>query len=147
MTVTQRSTGQLEHQHALLSGARGTAGTILLVDDDVGLRNAYQLYFETNGFIVFSAGSIVHALRLIQTERIDVLVLDVFLDQEDGLELLKGIVAAQVHLPVLVMSGVSANHNVFQMALQAGAAGVFTKWLPLDALLSEVLRVIPKSTS
>lgn len=93
------------------------ANSILLVDDDVALRNVYQLYLETKGFIVFSAGSVVEALRVMRQEPIDLVILDIFLDQDDGLELLNGIVAAKIALPVIVMSGLSGKHDLFRKAL------------------------------
>jgi DNA-binding response OmpR family regulator len=117
-------------------------GKILLVDDDEDLRNAYQLFLETNDFAVSWASSIAEALRLMRTEQFNVVLLDIFLDQEDGLELLKTIVATHVRVPVIIMSGLSGKHDLFQKALDSGAAGVFTKWLPLDALLVEVRRTM-----
>jgi DNA-binding NtrC family response regulator len=121
------------------------SGKILLVDDDEDLRNAYQLFLETNDFTVSWAGSTAEVLRVMRTEQFNVVLLDIFLDQEDGLELLKAIVAAHVRLPVIIMSGLSGQHDLFQKALDSGAAGVFTKWLPLDALLTEVHRVMEMS--
>lgn len=129
-------------QRSDFSNTRQTNQSILLVDDDLDLRNAYQLYLETKGFTVFSAGSVVEALRLMREESIHLVILDIFLAEDDGLELLNGIVAADVGVPVIVMSGLSGNHHLFQKAIVSGAAGVFTKWLPLDALLSEVKRVM-----
>lgn len=45
------------------------------------------------------------------------MILDIFLDQDDGLELLNGIVAAKIALPVIVMSGLSGKHDLFRKAL------------------------------
>jgi DNA-binding NtrC family response regulator len=129
-------------QEADCQDARRSNSTILLVEDDVDLRNVYQLYLETKGFTVSSAGTIVEALRLMREERIRVVILDIFLGEDDGLELLNGIVAAEVGVPVIVMSGLSGDHHLFQKAIGSGAAGVFTKWLPLDGLFGEVKRVI-----
>jgi hypothetical protein len=55
---------------------------------------------------------------------------------------LKGIVAVEIAVPVIMMSGLSGNHELFHKALVSGTASVFTKWLPLDALFAEVKRVI-----
>lgn len=147
MTVsTQRAAAdRTNEQEADFPEARRTNRTILLVDDDVDLRNVYQLYLETKGFTVFSAGTIVEARRLMREERIRVVILDVSLGEDDGLELLNGIVAAETGVPVIVMSGLSGDHPLFQKALGSGAAGVFTKWLPLDALFGEVKRVIAEA--
>ena len=147
MTVsTQRAPADRpDEQEADFADARRTNRTILLVDDDVDLRNVYQLYLDTKGFTVFSAGTIVKARRLMREERIRVVILDVSLGEDDGLELLNGIVAAEIGVPVIVMSGLSGDHPLFQKALGSGAAGVFTKFLPLDALFGEVKRVIAEA--
>jgi two-component system response regulator HydG len=118
------------------------AGKILLVDDEVAVRNVYQLYFETNGYSVQVAGSVGEALSVLRNERLDAVVLDIFLQEENGLELLKGMVAAGLKLPVIVISGVGYGDPLFQEALDSGAAGVFTKTLPLSQLLMEVRRVM-----
>lgn len=98
MTVSTKGSAanRRNEQEADFPDARRTNRTILLVEDDVDLRNVYQLYLETKGFTVFSAGTIVEALRLMREERIRVVILDVSLGEDDGLELLNGIVAAEV---------------------------------------------------
>jgi DNA-binding NtrC family response regulator len=116
--------------------------TVLLVDDEVSVRNVFQLYFETHDYAVSSASSIGEALRVLRGEEICVALIDIFLHEENGLELLKGIVAGRPQLPVIMISGVTYEHPLFQEALDAGAAGVFTKTLPLSQLLMDVRRVI-----
>lgn len=118
------------------------AGKILLVDDEVAVRNVYQLYFETNGYNVKVAGSVGEALGVLRKERLDAVILDIFLQEENGLELLRGIVAAGLKLPVIVISGVRYDDPLFQEALDDGAAGVFTKTHPLTQLLMELRRVM-----
>jgi DNA-binding NtrC family response regulator len=125
------------------------AGKILLVDDEVAVRNVYQLYFETNGFSVKVAGSVAEALMVLRSEHPDAVILDIFLQEENGLELLKAMVAAELKVPVIVISGIGYDDPLFQEALESGAAGVFTKTLPLSQLLMELRRVLkqwPRST-
>lgn len=88
------------------------------------------------------AGSVGEALGVLRKERLDAVVLDIFLQEENGLELLRGIVAAGLKLPVIVISGVRYDDPLFQEALDGGAAGVFTKTLPLTQLLMELRRVM-----
>ena len=144
MIVSKHQSAADEFQQEEVCGqpAGHVTRTILLVEDDLGLRNAYQFYLETNGFTVFSAGSVAEALRLMREEPFHAVVLDIFLGQEDGLEFLKGIVAAEIDIPVIMMSALSGNHFLFEQAVLSGAAGVFNKWLPLDGLLAEIKRVI-----
>ena len=121
----------------------------MLVDDEVAVRNVYQLYFETNGFSVKVAGSVAEALMVLRSEHPDAVILDIFLQEENGLELLKAMVAAELKVPVIVISGIGYDDPLFQEALESGAAGVFTKTLPLSQLLMELRRVLkqwPRST-
>lgn len=111
------------------------------MDDEVAVRNRYQLYLETHGFRVVPASSVAEALPVLKVEKIEMVILDIFLHDENGLELLRGIVAARIPVPVIIMSGVPRDDPIFQEAIKSGAAGVFTKTCPLDALLLEVRRV------
>ena len=122
--------------------AMNPIGKILLVDDEVGVRNVFQLYLETHGYAVVSATSIGEALRIMKEEDFSVALIDIFLHEESGLELLKGMAAGRPELPVIIMSGITYDHPLFQEALDAGAAGVFSKTLPLSQLLIYVRRVI-----
>jgi DNA-binding NtrC family response regulator len=119
--------------------------TVLLVDDEVAVRNVFQLYLETHGHTVLCVSSVAEALRVLRTESVSVAIVDIFLHEENGLELLRGIVAGRPELPVIIISGVTYDHPLFQEALDGGAAGVFTKTLPLSQLLMELRRVIQQN--
>ena len=112
-----------------------------MVDDEVAVRNLYQLYLETHGYLVISASSVSEALRILRQEQIAVLILDIFLGEENGLDLLKAMVAARTAVPVIVMSGIASDNFAFKDALNSGAAAVFTKALPLNGLLNEIKKL------
>jgi DNA-binding NarL/FixJ family response regulator len=61
-----------------------TAGKILLVDDEPGLREAVQAYLEDSGFTVRSAGNAKEGWDLLQQEMPDVLISDIMMPQVDG---------------------------------------------------------------
>lgn len=122
--------------------AMNPTAKILLVDDEVGVRNVFQLYLETHGYSVVSVTSITEALHVMKEKDFSVALIDIFLHEENGLELLKGMTAGRPELPVIIMSGITYDHPLFQEALDSGAAGVFSKTLPLSQLLMDVRRVI-----
>jgi DNA-binding NtrC family response regulator len=72
-----------------------TKPKILLVDDEVGVRNVFQIYLETQGCVVASASSIAEALHLIRRDDFTLIIIDIFLHEESGLDLLRGVVAAR----------------------------------------------------
>ncbi len=120
---------------------------LLLVDDEVAVRNLYQLFFESHGFSVVAASSIGEALRVLKEQDIALAMIDIFLHGENGLDLLKGIVAARPEFPVVIISGIGPEQPQFREALEAGARAVFTKTQSLSLLLSEVRRVLAPEAS
>ena len=117
------------------------------MDDEVAIRNTYQLYLEAHGYSVVAAASIPEALHQLRKERIAVALIDIFLYGENGLDLLRGIVAARPELPVVIMSAISSDQPQFKEAIQAGAAGVFSKTVPLSQLLATLQAVLEKRFS
>lgn len=61
-----------------------TAGNILLVDDEPGLREAVQAYLEDSGFTVRAASNAKEGWDLLQQEMPDVLISDIMMPQVDG---------------------------------------------------------------
>jgi DNA-binding response OmpR family regulator len=61
-------------------------GTILLVEDEVSIRKAAQMYLEHVGFRVVSTGLAVDVLPLARQECPDLIVLDLSLPDGDGME-------------------------------------------------------------
>ena len=116
--------------------------TILLVEDEVAVRNFYQLFLEHHGFAVCPAGSVAEALRLLSERQFDLAIVDVFLGEDNGLDLVRGIKAATSMLPVIVMSGMQYDEPVFQDAVRSGIDGVFSKTLPMSQLLMDAKRLL-----
>ena len=114
---------------------------IPLVDDEVAIRNVYQLYLENHGHLVISASSVSEALRVMQVDEIHLIIIDIFLDNDSGLDLLKGVIAARPRLPAILMSGVPEGDPLFKEALASGATGCFSKTLPLSALIAQIAQI------
>ena len=64
---------------------------VLVVDDEPGIRTVLRSYLEAAGFEVSEAGDAEQALKLFDADRADVVLLDVMLPGEDGLEVLRRI--------------------------------------------------------
>ena len=110
--------------------------TILLVDDEVSVRNFYQLFLEHEGFAVVPASTTVEAIHLLATLTPVLVLVDIFLGADSGLDLVRALLAARPDLPIIVISGIGYDEPIFQEALQAGAMGVYSKTLPPDRLLA-----------
>ncbi|MEO6869964.1 MAG: response regulator, partial [Ginsengibacter sp.] len=59
--------------------------SILLVEDEANLRSTLKLNFEMEGFEVTTANDGVAALKAVQQEYFDLLILDVMLPEIDGI--------------------------------------------------------------
>jgi two-component system response regulator (stage 0 sporulation protein F) len=81
---------------------------ILVVDDDINLRELYGLVLLEEGFEVFQAGNGVEALKVLENEKIDLVLSDVRMPKMTGEDLLTRIVERnRFKIPVILISGFS----------------------------------------
>lgn len=66
--------------------------TVLIVDDEAGLRRVLERFLERHGYRVLSAGSAEAAYEALATETADALLLDIHLPQMSGLALYLAII-------------------------------------------------------
>src|SRR5260221_1430858 len=105
----------------------------LIVDDEASLRSSLQGALGREGYAVATAGTVAEA-RLALREAFDVALLDVWLPDGSGLDLLAEIMAATPETTVIMMSG----HATIEAAVQATRLGAFDfleKPLSFDRLL------------
>ena len=76
---------------------------LLVVDDDERLRALLQRYLSTNGFRVSAAANAAEARALMKSIAFDLLIVDVMMPGETGLELTKS-VRAQSQVPILMLT-------------------------------------------
>lgn len=81
--------------------------SVLVVDDDSSLRLLCRVNLEHQGHRVREAQSLAEARELIEREQPDVILLDLHLGSEDGLELLDEVEALDLPLRVVLLSGTS----------------------------------------
>jgi CheY-like chemotaxis protein len=122
-------------------------GTILLVEDEEGLRHVGQRILEQLGFQVLAAGNGPRALSLLQDHRrrIDLVILDLVLPGMGGVEIYARMKEIVPDVKVLVASGCSLN-GAAQKVLDAGAQGFIEKPYRIEALsqkISQILGVSP----
>ncbi|MCB0322135.1 MAG: response regulator [Bdellovibrionales bacterium] len=78
---------------------------ILVVEDDVSLRNMYQLMLEDAGYEVTTAESGEVALAIAEEQQFDLLIADIVLPGMDGVELMKRLVDGSVAMRAIAISG------------------------------------------
>ena len=115
---------------------------ILVVDDEAPIRDLLSTFFRKRDYQVTTAGSAEEAQRLAKEPSLKLVVLDIALGEEDGLELLAALKAVHPKLPVIILTGMGFDDELLQEALEKGAAGYVSKTLPLEQLLMEVHRTL-----
>jgi DNA-binding NtrC family response regulator len=112
---------------------------ILVVDDEPDIRTLVQEILEDEGFAVRSADGAGAARRAIRDERPDLVLLDVWMPDADGISLLKEWQELALDMAVVMMSG----HGTVETAVEAtrlGALDFLEKPLSLAKLLVTVER-------
>ena len=77
---------------------------ILVVDDDVRLRDLLQRYLTAQGFAVSSAADATAMDRLLARERCDLMVLDLMLPGEDGLSICRRLRGVRNAVPIIMLT-------------------------------------------
>ncbi len=111
--------------------------TVLVVDDDVKLLNAYQRGFTSANVRVFAVANSADARRVAKVERPDLAVVDLRLGKEWGIDLLEHLRAEQPAMKLVLVSGlVSVASTV--AAMRAGADHVLMKPVTASKILCEL---------
>ena len=108
--------------------------TILIVDDDAGIREAL-FYILRRDYRVLLAEDGGDAVETAETHRVDLAFVDVFLPKLNGFAVLERLVNLTV--PVIMMSVVTEPEIVVQ-AMKSGAVHFITKDFIAEAVLSLV---------
>jgi two-component system nitrogen regulation response regulator NtrX len=115
---------------------------ILVVDDEVGIRELLSEILADEGHDVLLADNADAARRLRERVRPDLVLLDIWMPDTDGITLLKEWAASgQLGMPVVMMSG----HGTIETAVEAtrvGALDYLEKPIALQRLLATVKRAL-----
>ena len=118
--------------------------SILLVEDEENLHEALKLNLELEGFSVTSAFDGAEALKKIQEEYFDLIVLDVMLPEVDGIHVTETIRIQNNDVPVLILSAKNTSADRV-LGLKKGADDYLTKPFNLEELLLRVQKLIEKN--
>ena len=111
---------------------------ILVVDDELGIRNVLSEILVESGHYVTTAANAQEAKELVKNHKFSVVLLDVWMPGMDGLELLKEWNREQkLDFPVVIMSG-HATIDSAKEALREGAVDFLEKPISLKKLLNSI---------
>jgi two-component system, cell cycle sensor histidine kinase and response regulator CckA len=127
------------------NGASPPSGsTVLVTDDDLGVRTLISFVLERAGFRVLQAGNGREAVDVVRARgaEVDAVLLDVMMPEMNGPEALPHLRDAHPDLPVVFFSGFDRN----EVADQLVAPSAYTSFVPKpcdnDELVAELRRAV-----
>lgn len=116
------------------------AQVILIVDDDLAIKDSVEEYLEILSYEVKSAENAHEAIEILKTVKVDVVLTDIMMQGMDGLELTR-IIKTKYDLDVMVMTGYSADYS-YEEAIKAGASDFIFKPFRFEELDLRIKRVL-----
>ncbi|MCA9406764.1 MAG: response regulator [Candidatus Omnitrophica bacterium] len=106
---------------------------LVIVDDEVDIREFAKNFFERRGIEVFTASGGKEALRIIEEQSPDLALLDIHMEEMSGVELLKQLRQRSNDINVIMVSGVE-DEEIVNEANSWGIKGYIHKPLVLEEL-------------
>ena len=118
--------------------------SVLVVDDDPSIRALIRLYLESAGYAVIEAGDGKRAMAALDGQPVDLVILDIFMPEMDGLEVLQALRERCRTCRVMAISGGSAKigMDLLHHATIFGADAVLEKPFGAETLLQKVESLI-----
>lgn len=114
--------------------------TVLIVDDDASLRTVLEIALERRGHTPRIAEDSAQARLALEQHEIDLILLDVRLGRENGVDLLREVRQSWPELPVIMITAYADSHNAVE-AMKLGASDYIHK--PFD--VQELLLIVERS--
>lgn len=115
------------------------AAKILVVDDQQENRDMLSRRLERKGFAVTTANEGSQAIKLIQNEDFDVVLLDILMPGVDGLEVLQKLKECDgLNIPPIIMLSAIENREMIVHTLEHGANDYVTKPIDFPVLMARI---------
>ena len=119
----------------------GQSLKVLIVDDEVDLSATLVERLDIRGFDAVAVETGAQALQQVQENKFDVIVLDIKLKGEDGVDVMKQIKQIKQNLPVILLTGhMSKESN--EEGLKAGAIDYIIKPIDIEDLVIKLREAV-----
>ena len=113
---------------------------VMLVDDETSFLDVMQRRLSRRGLEVVTASAGTEAIRNLRGNEFDVVVVDLKMEDMDGIELLRILRLMDPELPVLMLTG-HGSEQAAREGLALGAVDYLTKPCDLDELVARISEV------
>ena len=120
--------------------------TVLVVDDDAGIRESAAMALEKVGLKTFQAGDTVAALQMLRAHRIDLVLSDIYMPGETGITLLQAI-SERRDPPRVILMTARGSIETTALAQRFGAFDYLAKPFDLNDLIARVRAALNVSTA
>jgi diguanylate cyclase (GGDEF)-like protein len=119
---------------------------ILIVDDDKINRSIFSRRLEQRGLEVFQRANGVEALEFVNSQSVDLILLDLLMPGMNGIEVLEKIklVDGYANIPILIISGLDDPRSIV-MCLRRGATDYLSKPVELSVLEIKIASALEKN--
>ena len=115
---------------------------ILVIDDDLAIRSVLLLLLERQGYQTVVAENGRSGLSILEAGDVDLLIIDIFMPEMDGLETIRRVRQISPALPIIVISGgaqqIGSMPDYLSMAMKLGAVESVRKPFKPEALIAAV---------
>ena len=112
--------------------------TILIIDDEAGIRALLRTVLEAAGYRVTEAANGRQGLERYRLKPTDLIITDIAMPELNGLDLILELTRQFLHAKVIAISGVGGETNVLDVAKLFGARRTFHKPFSMPQLLDAV---------
>jgi DNA-binding NtrC family response regulator len=125
------------------SGQAAGAASILVIDDEAAIRESLEVLLTLEGYTVKMAADGEQGLRVLDMESFDLLLLDLALPGQSGMELLPQIKERLPDLPIIMITAYGTVDNVVE-AIRNGAENFVQKPWDNEKLLADIRSAIAR---
>jgi DNA-binding response OmpR family regulator len=118
-------------------------GNILIVDDEEDITYAMKRLLEEEGYEVSTAINCSQVSKLLETEYYDAVLVELFLREEDGFQVLEAVQEIDDELPFILIAE-QENENLAIQALEMGAYDYINKPIVYTDIINTIYRAVEK---
>lgn len=120
--------------------------SILIVEDDLTFSTMLKTWLGKKGFNIDTASSCAKARKTLSADKFDLILSDLRLPDQDGIQLLSWLRKNDIYTPFIIMTSYAEIHSAVE-AMKQGASDFVAKPIQPDELLKKIKEAINPPTA